>query len=173
MQTIEKPVAGEFKPFTAAYINQIKEPISVNDYPVLFSEMKSFLQSIPDHKLEYRYAEGKWTIKESLVHMIDTERIFSYRALRIARNDTTPLPGFDQDVYVPHSNANARTLTNILEEWEAVRQSSYFLFASFNDAAWNRVGTSSEHRFGVKAFFYIIAGHAQHHINIIRERYLS
>jgi uncharacterized damage-inducible protein DinB len=132
----------------------------------------SLLDETPKEKLEYAYAEGKWTLAEVLLHIIDAERVFQYRALRFARNDKTPLPGFDQDVYVPHSNASKRTIEDIKEEYMAVRQSTILLFNSFDDEALQRLGVSSGSPLSVRATGFIISGHQAHHLKIIRERYL-
>lgn len=172
MHTITKPKEGEYKPFTLAYINLIPEGSTVKDLDILFQEMKEFIFQLPEEKLEYRYAEGKWTIKETLIHMADTERIFSYRALRIGRNDSTNLPGFDQDTFVPYSGANRRSREDIFHEFETVRNSSVALFASLDEEAWNRVGSVDNHPISVKSIFYILAGHSAHHINVIKQRYL-
>ncbi len=104
--------------------------------------------------------------------MIDTERIFAYRALRIARNDATNLPGFDQDTFVPYSNANNRSVTDIMNEFELVRKSSLALFTSLDEDAWKRVGSVDNHPISIHAIFYVLAGHAMHHINVIKQRYL-
>ncbi len=134
--------------------------------------MKTFLLSLPKEKWNYRYAEDKWTLKEMLVHMIDAERIFGYRALRIARNDATPLAGFEQNDYVPFSNAEGRNMEDILNEFEAVRMSSYFLFNSFGDAAWDRTTLVDNHPVSARAELFLIIGHARHHLKVIKEKYL-
>ena len=127
---------------------------------------------MPPDKLTYRYAENKWTIKEILVHIMDDERIYAYRALRIARNDKTPLPGFEQDDYVPFSKANQRSLASILREYKTVRQATVSLFTSFNMEDLLRIGTANDHPVSVRALAWHIAGHELHHLNIIKERYL-
>jgi uncharacterized damage-inducible protein DinB len=134
---------------------------------------KKFVQSLPEEKLLYRYAEGKWTIKEVLVHIIDDERIYAYRALRFARNDTTELPGFEQDDYARHSGANERTLKDILKEYTAVRNSTIAFFNSLDQKALTRAGVANKNLVSVRALAYHIAGHELHHINIIKERYLA
>lgn len=172
MTAISKPQPGMFKPFSAAYINLVDDNITVDALPAEFDDMKSFLLSIPEEKWNYRYAEGKWTLKEMLVHMIDTERIFSYRALRMARNDSTPLPGFEQDDYVPFSNANGRNYNELIEEFEAVRRSTYLLFRSFDNSVWDRYTAVDNHPVSVRTILYLVIGHAKHHLKIIREKYL-
>lgn len=132
-----------------------------------------FLAAIPAGKSEFAYAEGKWTIKEVVGHVIDTERIMAYRALRFARNDTKELAGFEQEDFVANARFNERSLASFAEEFVSVRQSNLFLFNNFNDHELARKGLVSERLISVRAFMYIIAGHLNHHRNIIRERYLN
>ena len=134
---------------------------------------RSFIESIPSDRLLHRYAEGKWTIKEILGHLIDDERIYSYRALRFARNDSTELPGFDQERYAEYSDANNREINDLLDEFTLVRQSTIALFKSLDDAAFMRSGVADGKRVTVRALSYHIAGHELRHMNIIRERYLT
>ena len=128
---------------------------------------------MPEGTLLYRYAEGKWTIKEVLVHIIDDERIYAYRALRFARNDKTELPGFDQDPYAFYSNANVRSIESIIEEYEAVRMSTITLFNGFSDDVMLRSGVANNNEVTVRALGYHIAGHELHHLNILKNRYLK
>ena len=133
---------------------------------------KDLILPLPEEKLLHRYAEGKWTIKEVLAHIIDDERIYGYRALRFARNDATELPGFEQDDYTRYSGANDREVKGILKELAAVRNSTIALFESFEQDALDRSGVANNHRVTVRALAYHIAGHELHHINILKERYL-
>lgn len=126
----------------------------------------------PLDRFDHRYAADKWTVKEVLVHLIDSERIFAYRALRFARNDATPLPGFEQDDYVPAARVAVRPIASILREQDAVREATLTLFASFDEEAMARTGTANGHTISVGALGWIIAGHAMHHIHVLRERYL-
>lgn len=123
--------------------------------------------------MNFSYAQGKWTIAEVLIHLMDTERIFQYRALRFARNDKTELQGFDQDSYVPESQAPNRNRNDILEEFIAIRKSSIALFASLNDEMLLRSGLASGAKMSVRALGFVICGHQIHHFNILQERYLS
>jgi uncharacterized damage-inducible protein DinB len=122
--------------------------------------------------LLHRYAEGKWTIKEILGHIVDDERIYVYRALRFARNDSTELPGFEQDHYAQYSEANKREITDLLDEFALVRRSTIAFFKSLDNTALMRTGVANGNRVSVRALAYHIAGHELHHMNIIRERYL-
>ncbi|NJN45136.1 MAG: DinB family protein [Anaerolineae bacterium] len=133
---------------------------------------KTFIRTFPAEKLTTPCAPGEWTIKEILVHVSDTERIFAYRALRIARQDPTELPGFDQNAYVPASGANARDIEAILDEYTAVRMATITLLESFSEDRYSCLGTASENPLSVRAAAYIIAGHELHHMNSIRENYL-
>jgi uncharacterized damage-inducible protein DinB len=123
-------------------------------------------------KFDYRYAEGKWTIKEIIQHIIDTERIFSYRALRISRNDKTPLPGFEENDYVDNTDANKRGLQELLTELSAVRHATLLLFKSFSEEQLARIGIASENEISVRAIGFIIIGHQKHHQKVFEERYL-
>ena len=172
MKTIAKPLTGMYKPFSGAYISLVEDNIDVSALLTEWENMKVFLLSLPPEKWNYKYAEDKWTIKEMLIHMIDTERIFAYRALRMARNDTTPLPGFEQNDYVPYSGANHRSWENILNEFAAVRTVTYLLFANFDNTAWDRYTSVDAHPVSVRAQLYLIIGHARHHLKVIREKYL-
>ena len=163
---------GEYNPYYHTYVKKtngidLKEGLNSNMDVII-----SFFKNIPREKLEYRYATGKWTIKEIIQHVIDTERIFSYRALRIARQDQTALPGFDQDTYVLPSKANQRTLESLLEEYKAVRLATINLFDSLNEECLLSTGTASNSKISVRALGFIIIGHENHHCEIIRERYL-
>jgi uncharacterized damage-inducible protein DinB len=137
-----------------------------------FIAMKQLILSLPDDKLNYRYAQNKWTIKEILVHIIDDERIYAYRALSFARNDKTELPGFEQDDYVSLSGAGERSLENIFEEYESVRRSTIALFNGLPEDCFLRMGTANSNKATVRAMAYHIAGHELHHLNIIKEKYL-
>jgi hypothetical protein len=123
-------------------------------------------------KFDYRYADGKWTIKEIIQHIIDTERIFAYRALRISRNDQTPLPGFDENDFANNTTAQTRGLQDLLTEFSAVRHSNLLLFKSFSDEQLLRVGIASEHSISVRAIGFILIGHQKYHQKVFEERYL-
>jgi hypothetical protein len=136
-----------------------------------FEELGSDLSSIPDEKGDFAYAPGKWTICQLLQHAIDTERIFAYRALCIARGETQPLPGFDENEYARMAGTGKRTPAKLKEEFLTVRQSTLQLFGGFDDAALARCGTANGNPISVHALAYIIVGHWRHHAGILRERY--
>lgn len=169
---MSKPLEGEYAPSFKAYVALVKGE-SLNEIIANHaSDIHSFYNNLPEGKADYRYAEDKWTIKELLQHIIDAERIFSYRALRIARKDATPLSSFDENAYTDNSNANSRTLLSLKEEFNAVREATDLLLQSFTPQQLDQTGTASNHPVKVNAIMYIIYGHLLHHINIIQQRYL-
>ena len=169
---ITRPAPNEYAPYYHTYIAKVQPDNLLEALGLHTDTFTAFIKSIPPQKAEYAYAAGKWTVKEVLLHIIDAERIFAYRALRFARNDKTELPGFDEDNYVPFSNAGARSLASLLEEFTAVRQSTLSLFNSFDEAAFMRRGTASNNPMSVRALGFVIVGHAMHHQLVMQERYL-
>ena len=174
MKTIPKPEAGEYAPYTIMYIGLLPDDgLILKHLQDNLDKTVRFIRSLPEEKLTDRHAAGEWTIKEISVHIIDDERIYGYRALRFARNDATELPGFEQDEYVPYSGANDRDREGIIEEFIAVRQATITLFKNFDEAALTRVGIGSGNVMSVRAAVYHIAGHELHHLNSIKEHYLT
>jgi len=175
---IKKPVPGEYPPYSHIYLDLMEDDDNVLEHLwEQFLHLKDLISGLPEEKLYYRYAEGKWTIKEILVHLIDDERIFAYRALRNARNDETPTHGFDQDEYANYSRANERSLDSIFEEYEWVRRSTIALFEHLPDDSFMRSGAGididgSLIKRTVRGIAWHISGHELRHINIIKERYL-
>ncbi|MDE3184520.1 MAG: DinB family protein [Bacteroidota bacterium] len=137
------------------------------------AESSAFFNSIPQDKWLYKYAENKWTIKEVLQHITDTERIFSFRALVFARKDPNTFPSFNENEYAKNSNANDRNPADLIEEFLAVRKSTQLLFESFSDEQLNAIGKASSYEMSVKAVGYMIAGHFTHHLKILKERYFT
>ncbi len=173
MKSVPKPRPNEYDPYALMYIKLLPDDGLVLQHLEENAQMiQNFLLSLPKEKWEHRYAPGKWTIKEILLHIIDDERIYAYRALRFARNDTTELPGFDQDPYALHSKANERSIESLIEEYIAVRGSTLALFQHLPDDAWTRGGKANNHYVTVRALIYHLAGHELHHLNISNERYL-
>lgn len=164
--------SDEFPAFYATYIDTVFGDVMqvLNEQITSFP---AFLDAVPAGRSEYAYAEGKWTIKEVVGHVLDTERIMAYRALRFARNDTKALPGFEQEDFVLNARFNERSLASLAEEFVLLRKSNVALFSTFNDIELNRRGLASDRLISVRAFLYIIAGHLNHHKNIIKERYLD
>ncbi|MER3373646.1 MAG: DinB family protein [Allomuricauda sp.] len=163
---------SEYNPFYHTYILALGDVGLIQELNRGRDEFLALLEEIPKSKLGYAYAEGKWTLAELLLHILDAERVFQYRALCFARNDKTALPGFDQDEYVPQSNAAARTTDDLMQEYKAIRESTLCLFNSFDEDVLKRIGVSSGSRMSVRALGFIISGHQAHHVKIIRERYL-
>lgn len=169
----EALVNHNFSDYFNHYVNLVNNNNDViNTLEISHKRTNELLDLITEEQGNYSYAEGKWSIKELLVHLIDTERIFCNRALRIARNDKTNLPGYDHDAYVPESMANERKICEIYKEFDLVRQSTIAMFKSFTPEMLERSGTANGNNLTVLAIGYIIAGHETHHINILEERYL-
>lgn len=163
----------EFAPFYATYINQVSDEFTLTEeLEISVHRFIKFVQDIPMDKFDYRYAEGKWTIKDIIQHLIDAERIFAYRALRFARNDKTDLPGFEENEYVDNANANDRTIMSLLTELSAVRHSTLLLFKTFTDEQLLREGTANNNPISVRALGFVIIGHQNHHQRVFKERYL-
>ncbi|WP_103068454.1 DinB family protein [Aquimarina sediminis] len=162
----------EYNSYYASYITKAEYPNIVEGLKISKKEFVDFVESIPVEKFTHAYAEGKWTIAEVLQHIIDTERIFAYRALRFARNDKTPIMGFEQDDYVPNSNANNLGQEDIVSDFNAVRNCSISLFNGFTDEMLTRIGEASGSPMSARAVGYILTGHQKHHFEVITERYL-
>ncbi len=166
--------AGDCPPFYQTYLDTLKPGVELLEYlENQHTNFPAFLNSIPEDKLGYRYAADKWTVAEVLVHIMDAERVFQYRALRFGRKDETPLPGFDQDPWVVHSRANSWDTAQILEEYRAVRAATLSLFSQFNEEDLRWKGTASGYPVSLGAVGFIICGHQRHHRNILRSRYLD
>jgi uncharacterized damage-inducible protein DinB len=173
MKLVDKPAPGEYPDYAAMYIDLLpNDGLLLQHLQKNLQATKDLVQSLPAEKLLYRYAENKWTIKEVLVHIIDDERIYAYRALCFARGEKTPLPGFEQNDYAANSGANERDVNNIIEEYEAVRRSTIALFNGVADADLVKTGIANDRKASVRALGWHLAGHELHHINLIKERYL-
>jgi len=175
MRSINKPSPSEYPEYSKIYIDLASN--SGNVLQLLRQNqqnLKDIIFNLPEEKLLYKYDVNKWTIKEILVHLIDDERIYAYRALRFARNDKTELPGFDEKNYVVFSNAKERTIESIFTEYNSVREATISLFENFPEEALLRTGIAEgkTNERSVRAYIYHIAGHELHHINIIKQKYL-
>lgn len=169
---ITRPYPTEYHPFASTYVAHSADTDSITG--LLASSIENtvaWFNAIPASKEVYAYAPGKWTIREVLGHMIDTERIFAYRALAVSRGEQQPLPGFDQEPYVLNSESNKRPLADLIEEFKAVRLTTLLFFRSITDAQSERLGIASGHPVSVRALAYMIAGHELHHMKIMEERY--
>ena len=175
MREIPKPQPGEYPEYAEMYMSLLPDDGQILTHlENNFQTVKDFIYALPEEKLLYRYAPEKWSIKEILVHIVDDERIFAYRALRFARNEQQNLIGFDQDSYTKYSQADSRALDNIFEEYEAVRLATVTLFNGLPEDSFLRMGhgTGTANDATVRALAYHIAGHELRHLNIIKERYL-
>ncbi len=170
---MRKPEQNEHPPYYTYYINLVKIEQGVKALENQIIEMQQLIGSVPVELEEYKYAEGKWTIKEVLGHICDVERILGYRALCIARGEQIELPGFDEDRYVETGLFNKRSLYDLAHEFSIVRESNLAMFKSFDETALNRSGTANKNKMTVRAILFMIAGHEKHHINVIQERYLK
>jgi hypothetical protein len=166
------PKENEYAPYYGRYISLVPAGDFFLHMNKHFDETLGFLRNLTETQAGTRYEPGKWSVKEVLGHVIDTERIMSYRALRIARADETPLPGFEQDDFVRAANFDSRTLDDLLTEFQAVRAATVALLRSLDEKALGRRGTASTFPVTVRALAYIIAGHERHHLNVLRTKYL-
>jgi uncharacterized damage-inducible protein DinB len=167
-----RPGRDEYAPYYEKYVSLVPAGDIVSTLERQLTETLALLRSVPEERADSSYEPGKWSVKELVGHVCDTERVFSHRALRFARGDRTPLPGYEQDDYVRAANFGMRTLASIAEEFARVRASTVALFQSFDEEAWARRGTANDNEVSVRALAHILAGHELHHINILRERYL-
>lgn len=172
-RNMNRPEKSEYDAYYEKYISLVSE----NDLTQLLktqpAELRSVFDATPEEKGTFAYAEGKWTIKEVLSHLIDGERIFAYRILRISRGDKTLIEGFEQEGYIENSNANNRTFANLLDEFDLQRRSNILLLDNLADEGTRRMGTASGLPISVRALAFIMAGHIRHHINILNDRYLD
>ena len=173
MKPIPKPTSDEYAPYAALYVDLVPADGDIlqhlNDN---FKAVQQLVATLSDAQLLHRYAPGKWTIREVLVHMVDDERIYAYRAMCFARGEQQSLPGFEQEDYAANSGANERSMESIMEEYEAVRWSTVALFDGLTDEALARWGNANGYMCTVRGLLYHLAGHELHHINLIKSKYL-
>ena len=172
MMTQIRPQSSDYAPYFAKYILQVPDGDFVKTLESQLSDLTRILGPLTEEQAAFRYAPGKWSIKEVLGHVNDAERIFAYRLLRIGRGDQTPLPGFEQDDYIKTANSDARSLASLLEELASIRRASLSLIRSLDDASWLRRGTASGKEISALALAFIIAGHAIHHQSILEKQYM-
>jgi hypothetical protein len=176
----QRPAPSEHAPYASTYLDATDAALAAAgtaDLLVLLEHQRTAWPALLAHRdaaiVTHAYAPGKWTLGESLVHVADTERVFAYRALRVARGDRTPLPGFDQDAWVPESRVDRRTVGDLLEELDAVRVATLSLVRSLDDVALMQIGTASNNPVSCRALMWMIAGHAAHHLTLTEARYLA
>ncbi len=178
--SIQKPATDEHLPYLGNYINAAEAALQQHNLTSLHellarqpADLVALLDGVPDDAGQRAYAPGKWTLIESLLHTIDSERVFAYRLLRAARGDQTPLPGYEQDDWVPLSGAAGRRLTDIVAEFGTVRAATLSLLAPLDQAALARRTVASGHDISARALAWVIAGHVEHHLRLTRDRYLA
>ena len=172
---LNQPEQGEYAPFYQNYVTKAIEAAQGNVLQLLTQLKDStyqFFTGIPAEKAEYAYAEGKWTIKQLLGHLIDAERVFAYRVLCFSRKEAKELPGFDENDFVNNANFNSRTINDLAEEFKSVRQSNLYMLSALTEEQANLTGVANGSPVSVRALAYIMAGHELHHLQIIKERYL-
>jgi uncharacterized damage-inducible protein DinB len=170
---MQRPNQNDYKPYQEEYIKTVEGDNILKVLEVQLKAIPEFLNSIPEDKGLYSYSAGKWTIKEIIEHMTDGERIFAYRALSIARGETQILPGFEQDDYVKAAHSNNRKISELVDEFRKVREANLSLIKSFIEDDLNKRGNISDYQITVNAILYVMAGHANHHLNILKEKYLK
>jgi uncharacterized damage-inducible protein DinB len=174
MKTILKPTPDQHPDWASVYIKHVPDDGKVLDFLAEgLKEVVALVQPLTDEAWNYRYAEDKWTIKEMLVHLMDAERVFTYRGLSAARGDKTSLPGFDHNAYVPVSRANKRMGDDILAEYQALRAATIAFFQNLDEEALNTIGEAKDQPCSARGMVYMIAGHERHHLQILRERYIN
>ncbi|HEU4594911.1 MAG TPA: DinB family protein [Pyrinomonadaceae bacterium] len=167
-----RPSADEYAPFYETYVSLVPEGDVVGTLTQQLEETLALLRNVPAAREDFSYEPGKWSIKEIVGHMTDAERIFSYRALCIARGDKANLPGMNQEEYMQGANFNTRRLADLAAEFEYVRRATLSLFRHLDEEAWLRRGTANDSEVSVRALAHILAGHEAHHVRVLRERYL-
>jgi len=161
----------EYEPYYREYTEHVNSGTLIDIMSADRTELNALFKKLTDRKASFRYAPGKWSIKEILVHCMDTEVIFNARALMFARGDKQAIPGYDHEAYVMNSRADEKTLKEIKESWNLLRKSTLNMFGSFNEAELRQVGNANSYKMSVRSLIYIIPGHVLHHLGVIREKY--
>ena len=170
---MHRPETNEYAPYYDKYVSKINEEDILDVLERQPEELADLFRDLPEQKGLDAYEVGKWSMKESISHVIDGERIFGYRALRISRGDETPIEGFEQDGYIENSHANERSFADLLEEFSLQRRANMLMLRNLRENAWKRMGTASGVAVSVRALAYIMAGHVRHHQVIFKEKYLA
>ena len=167
-----RPESGEYAPYYDKYISLVPDGDIIRLLESQIRETAHLVRGVPEGRGGHRYAEGKWSIREVVGHVCDTERVFGYRAMRFARSDQTPLPRFDENAFVANSRLDTRTLASLIDEFEAVRAATVALLGGLDEDEWIRRGTANNTPMSVRALAWTIAGHERHHRGLLQERYL-
>lgn len=170
---ISRPETGEFDSYYRRYVSLVDDGDIISTLNNQIAETLGLLGQIDEKKAGFRYASDKWSVKELVGHIIDTERIFAYRVLRIARGDRTPIEGYEQDDYIKNADFDNCRLADLTEEFALVRKSNVLMFKGLSERAWHRRGVANNKEITVRALAYISAGHLLYHVNILKERYLN
>jgi hypothetical protein len=168
-----RPEKGEYDPYYETYTSLVPEEDIKAALATQPGELRVLAESLLEEKGTYAYADGKWTIKQLLGHLIDGERMFGYRVFRISRGDKTPIEGFEQDGYIENAHANGRSFADLLSEFELLREANVRFFKNLRDDDWLRTGTANQKEISVRALAWIMVGHIRHHISILKDRYLA
>jgi hypothetical protein len=166
-----RPLQDEYNDFYEGYISLVKSENVITDLIHQGQKVAALTHKLTPAQADFRYAEGKWSVRQVIGHLIDIERVMAYRALCISRGDQTPLPGFDQDEYVANARFENRDMQNLVAEYDALRNASISMFSSFDQEQINRRGIANDYPVSVRALAYIIAGHEKHHLNVLKEKY--
>lgn len=169
---MKKPQPNEYPPYSEKYISLVKTENIFKELKDQIWQVQTVISNIPEEKEEYAYASGKWTIKEVFGHMIDAERVFGYRALCFSRKDKTPLPGFDENLYVENSNFKEQSLHDLAREFAVLRESNISMIKHFNEEKLNQLGNANGNDVSVRSIVFMIVGHVSHHLNVIQKKYL-
>lgn len=168
-----RPLESEYEGFCKTYIDKTEGDDICQMLTHQLNDNLTLYKSLTEEQWNHKYEQGKWSIKDILLHIIDTERVFDYRAMRISRGDSTALPGFDQDVFAKHAQAESRSSKSLVNEYDAMRRSTILLFENMSDEACIRKGQASNLLFTPIGLAFMNAGHENHHIEILKERYLN
>lgn len=170
---MNRPERTEYDPYYERYVSLVENDEILDTLGTQSIKLNALLSGMPEERGEFRYADGKWSIKELLGHLIDGERMFAYRLFRISRGDQTPIEGFEQDGYIENAHSDERSFSDLLDEFSLLRRANMLFFNNLTPEAWDRVGTANNVKISVRALVYIMAGHIEHHLAILKERYLA
>ena len=174
MLTVARPEPGEFPAYAEDYVRRVAaDTVTPNDLSLQRERIVALLSPVTDDEATFRYGPGKWSIKEVVGHITDTERVFAYRLVSIARGDATPLPGFDENAWVAGAGFDGRPLSELLADWVTTRNSTLALVRSLPPAAWERRGTANDQPITTRALIYLLLGHVEHHAAVLRQRYFE
>lgn len=165
------PEKTEYDPYYERYVSLVANDDIIDTLGSQPTRLQDLFTALPEERGEFRYAEGKWSLKELLGHLIDAERMFAYRLFRISRADETPIEGFEQDGYIENAHSNRRSFADLLEEFSLLRRANMLFVNNLTDEALTRVGTANNVKISVRALVYIMAGHIEHHLGVLRDRY--